>query len=621
MAGGAAAAAGGLAWIQPRRHHLSPAARGLPLRAGRPRRVVVVGGGLAGLAAATELAERGFAVTLLERAPHLGGKLGGWPVEALGERFPMEHGFHGFFRQYYNLGSLLDRAGVAADLVDADGYPILFAAQPEERFGTSTSLFPLNLLSVILRSPSLHLRDFREGGPGLVALMKWHGEATYAAWDGTSFAELIERENIHRAMVQTVLSPFGKTSLNPLERFSAAEAIRFFHFYFMGNPEGLRFRYLRRDSMTAVIDPLAARLRALGGEVRTGVQARRLCREGERVVAVEADARAAPLPPLSLALAEVPAAGWRTLDDAGTPCFVGRQDGEVVALDGRCSHMGCPVRWDPGASSFLCPCHNGRYDAVGVPIDGPPKRPLLRLPVVIAGSSVTVGVAASATATAERIECDYCVVACEVRGLRALVAGSDLGAAAADLSARVAALGEAAPYAVVRFWLDAPVRPDRDPFYTVSGFDYTDSIALYSQFQEPYRGWARARRATVAEVHAYAIAEPLRGPVRRYRDAMLAELRRALPELAAARVLHEEAMAQDNFTRFAPGDHARRPGTVTPLPNLFLAGDHVALPVPAFLMEAAAMSGRLAANQVLRAEGLQEMDIPHVADQGPLAER
>ena len=37
-------------------------------------RVVVVGGGLAGLAAALEAADRGASVTLLERRPRLGGR-------------------------------------------------------------------------------------------------------------------------------------------------------------------------------------------------------------------------------------------------------------------------------------------------------------------------------------------------------------------------------------------------------------------------------------------------------------------------------------------------------------------------------------------------------------------
>ena len=44
----------------------------------RPR-VVVVGAGIAGLAAATGLAERGVTVDIVERRPYLGGRVGGGP--------------------------------------------------------------------------------------------------------------------------------------------------------------------------------------------------------------------------------------------------------------------------------------------------------------------------------------------------------------------------------------------------------------------------------------------------------------------------------------------------------------------------------------------------------------
>ena len=56
---------------------------------------VVVGGGIAGVSAAVVLAERGVAVTLLEAAPTLGGRLGAWP-HTLPDGTPqvVEHGFH-----------------------------------------------------------------------------------------------------------------------------------------------------------------------------------------------------------------------------------------------------------------------------------------------------------------------------------------------------------------------------------------------------------------------------------------------------------------------------------------------------------------------------------------------
>ncbi len=75
----------------------------------RPR-AVVVGAGIAGLAAATGLAERGVTVDVLERQPYLGGRVGGW-THRLDDGTPvaMNRGFHAFFRQYYNLRNLLRR--------------------------------------------------------------------------------------------------------------------------------------------------------------------------------------------------------------------------------------------------------------------------------------------------------------------------------------------------------------------------------------------------------------------------------------------------------------------------------------------------------------------------------
>jgi isorenieratene synthase len=47
----------------------------LPYQPSRNLKAVVIGGGLAGLAAAYELSQRGVQVTLLERSPQLGARL------------------------------------------------------------------------------------------------------------------------------------------------------------------------------------------------------------------------------------------------------------------------------------------------------------------------------------------------------------------------------------------------------------------------------------------------------------------------------------------------------------------------------------------------------------------
>lgn len=53
-------------------------------------------------------------------------------------------------------------------------------------------------------------------------------------------------------------------------------------------------------------------------------------------------------------------------------------EGEPVAMSNICTHLGCPVSWAADRQEFLCPCHGGVYNKQGVPIAGPPPRPLPR---------------------------------------------------------------------------------------------------------------------------------------------------------------------------------------------------------------------------------------------------
>jgi carotenoid phi-ring synthase / carotenoid chi-ring synthase len=190
---------------------------------------------------------------------------------------------------------------------------------------------------------------------------------------------------------------------------------------------------------------------------------------------------------------------------------------------------------------------------------------------------------------------------------------------APELNRKVAALGESDPYVVYRVWLDGKTRPDRTAFYTCAGYRYVDSLAIYNMLQEPYISWCRRTGKTVIELHAYAVAPEDMRPSEELARLMLADMRAILPELKDARVLHGEYQEQSNFSRFAPGDHALRPRTETEIPNLFLAGDHVRMDPATALMEAATMSGRFAANAILRRERVREVPIHAVAEKGPLA--
>ncbi len=97
---------------------------------------VVVGAGIAGLAAATALAERGVTVEVVERENYLGGRVGGW-TETLpdGTSVAMNRGFHAFFRQYYNLRDLLRRIDPGLSLLTpVEDYPLVDAAGRRDTF-------------------------------------------------------------------------------------------------------------------------------------------------------------------------------------------------------------------------------------------------------------------------------------------------------------------------------------------------------------------------------------------------------------------------------------------------------------------------------------------------------
>ena len=83
-----AGTAGFIGYYQPRKEFYNREIEGAgeKERLDRSKRVVVIGGGLAGMSSSLELASRGFDVTLVESSPNLGGKLTGWDLDALEER-------------------------------------------------------------------------------------------------------------------------------------------------------------------------------------------------------------------------------------------------------------------------------------------------------------------------------------------------------------------------------------------------------------------------------------------------------------------------------------------------------------------------------------------------------
>ncbi len=288
-----------------------------------PRTAVVAGGGLAGVAAAAVLAERGVSVVLAEREPFLGGRAGAWTDRlATGEPFEMERGFHAFFRQYYNLQALLRRVdGELSFLEPLEDYPILGPGGQMESFSGLPNTPPWNVIALTKRTPTLGLRDLMGvNGFAALSMLRYERGWTYGRYDGQTAGEYLDSLRFPPDARRMLFDVFAHSFFNPEGAMSAGELLMMFHFYFSGNPEGLIFDVSRRPFSKSIWEPLGDYLRGLGVDVRTGCPVSRVARgdEGHWRVSLDGETRevdyvvlALHVPGLQAVVAESP-----DLDDA-----------------------------------------------------------------------------------------------------------------------------------------------------------------------------------------------------------------------------------------------------------------------------------------------------------------
>lgn len=71
-----------------------------------------------------------------------------------------------------------------------------------------------------------------------------------------------------------------------------------------------------------------------------------------------------------------PPESWSDVPDTWIVFVVRYRDNSLKVFSNICTHMQCPVRWEPAIFQFVCPCHGGLYSIQGVNVGGPPPAPL-----------------------------------------------------------------------------------------------------------------------------------------------------------------------------------------------------------------------------------------------------
>jgi carotenoid phi-ring synthase / carotenoid chi-ring synthase len=474
-----------------------PAAPGAARLADGSKPVVVAGGGVAGIAAAVGLAERGVPVIMIEPHDQLGGRVRSWAVAHGNDQLTMSRGFHAFFRQYYNLRALLRRVDPdLQSLVGVQDYPLISADGHTDSFAKIPRTPPLNMATFVMQSPSFPLRDLAAVNvPAALELLHVDFPATFSRYDGESASDFLDRLHFPPTARHLALEVFSRSFFAHPDDFSAGELVAMFHAYFLGSSEGLLFDVPRDDYDSCLWSPLRRYLDSLGADVRAG----------ESVAWIDAS-----------------------------------RDGPQIGL--------------------------------------------------------TAG---------EDIAADALVLATDPATLQRLALESDLGDE--PWRERVAATRNAPPFAVWRLWLDRLVAHDRPAFLGTSGFGPLDNISVLERFEEGAQRWSAAHGGSVVELHAYALIE--HPDERVLKDRLLVELHRVYPELSEASIVAEEWLINDDCPLLGTGPWEQRLTVETPHPRIVLAGDGIRCEFPVALMERAATTGFLAANQLLHSYGLAGHDL------------
>lgn len=251
--------------------------------------VVVVGAGIAGLAAATGLAERGISVDVLEREPNLGGRVAGW-TETIdsgplaGTDVANNRGFHAFFRQYYNLRALLRRSDPGLQrLTPVEDYPLVDGQGRHDTFRGLPKRPPWNALVFSLRSPTFRFRDLvRVDSKHAAHLVMVSVPGVYDRLDHKDAETFLQEINFPVAARHLAFEVFARSFFARPDRLSAAELAAMFHIYFLGSSEGLVFDVADANFDTALWNPLGRYLAGNGVKFHHGVSVGSITYGGSR---------------------------------------------------------------------------------------------------------------------------------------------------------------------------------------------------------------------------------------------------------------------------------------------------------------------------------------------------
>ena len=234
--------------------------------------VVVVGGGLAGLATMAALAGTGVGVTLVEWRPYVGGRAYSYELPAVGEVIDSQHVVLGCCT---NIVDMMERAGGAEAIRWFDEMVFLEPGGRRSVLQPSGMPAPMQQTMSLLRAPMLGLRDKLGVARGLMDFLRGYPED-----DTESVRSWLERTGQTERAVRHFWEPVILATLNDsFERCSLKYAGKVFHEAFLKSAAAGRMG-IPTKPLSEFYLPVARRAEEQGAEVRLRTAVEGLERDG-----------------------------------------------------------------------------------------------------------------------------------------------------------------------------------------------------------------------------------------------------------------------------------------------------------------------------------------------------
>jgi squalene-associated FAD-dependent desaturase len=238
-----------------------------------PYRVAIVGGGVAGLAAACALAQDGYAVELFERRPYVGGRASSYLHPGVGE--VIDNCQHIVLGCCTNVLDLLRRANAEDAVLWSDGITFL------EPGGRQTKLTPAHLPAPLHSTPSflaakaLRLRDKVAIARAIVVFLK----GTKPEDDRQNFADWLKSTGQTQRAVEHFWKPVLFSALNEdPDRISVRYAAKVFREAFLFSAEAGRMG-VPRMPLSEMYGQVAIAIERAGGKVHLRSPVDTLCHD------------------------------------------------------------------------------------------------------------------------------------------------------------------------------------------------------------------------------------------------------------------------------------------------------------------------------------------------------